>query len=500
MHRSAAALPLLALFLGTTSAFADVTAEEVWADVRALMEGTGQTVTVGAEERSGDTLTVSDIVIDMAMPEGSSSASLDQIVFVERGDGTVEIQLSPEYRIVSTTRPPEGEPIEMRATMTHDGLSMVVSGDAETKTYTYSAAELGFNLSEMSSGGAPVPGSADVRLAGPSGSYVSRTESGGRAIDSTLDAASIKLVIAGTDETSGRFDFTMDFAEIASVSTAFLPLAADMADFPAALKAGFKATGELTHGASTFGFSGEMEGSQSQGSGTAAAGSFEFGIGADGLVYGGKSSDVDFTMKSSDIPLPEVAFGMDETAFRLAMPLNSSDTPQDFGLRTAIRGLTMSDGIWALFDPMANLPRDPATLAVDMTGQARWLVDILNPEAAAATDAPPAELASIEVTELEVTAVGASLTGTGSFTFDNADTTTFAGMPAPEGSADLRLTGGNGLLDKLVAMGLVPEDQATGFRMMLGIFAQPGASEDELVSKIEVTPDGQVLANGQRIR
>jgi hypothetical protein len=36
--------------------------------------------------------------------------------------------------------------------------------------------------------------------------------------------------------------------------------------------------------------------------------------------------------------------------------------------------------------------------------------------------------------------------------------------------------------------------------MMMGLFARPGPGEDELVSKIEVTEDGQVLANGQRIK
>ena len=56
-----------------------------------------------------------------------------------------------------------------------------------------------------------------------------------------------------------------------------------------------------------------------------------------------------------------------------------------------------------------------------------------------------------------------------------ADLTTFDGMPRPEGALDLELTGGNTLLDTLVAMGLLPEEQAMGARMMLGLFARPGA-------------------------
>ena len=69
-----------------------------------------------------------------------------------------------------------------------------------------------------------------------------------------------------------------------------------------------------------------------------------------------------------------------------------------------------------------------------------------------------------------------------------------------EGPTDISLTGGNGLLDKLVQMGLLPQEQAMGARMMMGLFMVPGEGEDTLTSRIEVRPDGQVLANGQRLR
>ena len=73
-------------------------------------------------------------------------------------------------------------------------------------------------------------------------------------------------------------------------------------------------------------------------------------------------------------------------------------------------------------------------------------------------------------------------------------------MPRPKGGVDLTLVGGNGLLDKLVGMGLLPEEQAMGARMMMGLFAVPGEGEDTLNSRIEVNDEGHVLANGQRIR
>jgi hypothetical protein len=498
MPRFAAAATPLALLLSSTAALADVTSDEVWADLRALMEGSGQTVTVGSEDRSGNTLTVRDIVIDMSMADATSSASLDQIAFVERGDGTVEIVLSPEYRIVSSSTV-DGETVEVRAAMTHSALSLVVSGDATEKTYTYSAASVGFELSELAAQGATVPVTMNLEVANPSGNYVSRMEDGGRALDSTFVANAMHIDMSGSDATTGNFDFTMKLDNLAGGSEAFLPEGGEFADLAAFLNQGFSASGQMTYGATNYSFKGDIEGSHSEGSGGDSGGAFDFALSGDGLNYGAESRDASFTMRSTDIPLPEVAFGYEQGAFRLTMPVTASEGPQDFRLLTALRGLTVSDGVWALFDPMASLPRDPATVAIDVSGKARWFIDIFNPEAAA-SGAPPGELEELTIRNLEVSLVGAELTGSGDFTFDNTDMTTFDGMPKPEGSADLKLVGGNALLDKLVAMGFVPEDQATGFRMMLGLFARPGEGEDTLVSKIEVNGEGQVLANGQRLK
>ena len=107
----------------------------------------------------------------------------------------------------------------------------------------------------------------------------------------------------------------------------------------------------------------------------------------------------------------------------------------------------------------------------------------------------PGQVISATLNELRLNIAGAELTGDGDFTFNND----FA-IPVPSGVVNMMLVGGNGLLDTLVGMGLIPEDQAMGARMMMGLFARPGDGDDTLVSTIEVKEDGSVLANGQRIR
>jgi hypothetical protein len=97
-------------------------------------------------------------------------------------------------------------------------------------------------------------------------------------------------------------------------------------------------------------------------------------------------------------------------------------------------------------------------------------------------------------------AAGAEVTGKGAFTFDNSDTTTFPGVPLPTGQLDLKLVGANGLLDKLVQMGLLPADQAMGARMMMGLFAKTvEGSDDTLTSTLEFKDKG-FFANGQRLQ
>ena len=55
------------------------------------------------------------------------------------------------------------------------------------------------------------------------------------------------------------------------------------------------------------------------------------------------------------------------------------------------------------------------------------------------------------------------------------------------------------LFDRLATVGLLPDEQLMGFRMMLGMFADV-VGDDHLVSEVEITPAGQILLNGQRLR
>ena len=99
-----------------------------------------------------------------------------------------------------------------------------------------------------------------------------------------------------------------------------------------------------------------------------------------------------------------------------------------------------------MVDPGAQLPREPATLILDLSGRADVTADLTDP-AVGELSAPPGALRSLDLNQMRLAAAGAELTGQGALTFDNADLS--MGLPQPVGAVDLALTGGSALLDRL---------------------------------------------------
>ncbi|CAN0590927.1 unnamed protein product, partial [Ectocarpus sp. 12 AP-2014] len=198
-----------------------------------------------------------------------------------------------------------------------------------------------------------------------------------------------------------------------------------------------------------------------------------------GLAYGGTNKDLTVTFGGAMIPFPPMTLSMAESSGRFAMPVVPSDEDaQGFAMSFSMVDLVLDPFLWTMLDPGGALPQDPATVVLDLEGEGLLTQDIFDPAFAEQIAGAPGQLNAITLNELRLNIAGAELTGV----------------------VNMMLTGGNGLLDTLVGMGLVPEEQAMGARMMMGLFARPGTGEDTLVSTIEMKEDGSVLANGQRIR
>jgi hypothetical protein len=454
-------------------------------------------LTAQSETRAGDTLVLNGVVSEIAAEDGAFRVRIEiGTILMREDDGAVAITLADSYPVRITDEGAAGVTLRV----SHPGLLLTAEGDGDAIGYTYSAPELSVTLESIE---APEPGEARLAItfAGIEGSY---SASGTDTIEIGTDFAAQRLTVAAAAQgpgAPGRFNLDWTSADIAITGGGVLiPDAAPADDLPALLRAGMVVEADYALGATTFALDAVDEnGAPMRVNATFDTSSFGFGLAADAISYSTLTEALSIRLAGGDMPFPELAVKAAEFGMGFLLPLTATEAPTDASLLFRLVDLVLPDEVWAMGDPTGRLPRGPLTAILDASGLVRVLTDLLSPEATEA-EAPPVELHALEIAELQLKAAGADLTGKGSFTFDNSDLESFDGLPRPTGALDLRLVGGNALLDTLGAMGLIPEDQMMGARMMLGLFARPGDGPDTLVSRIEVTPDGAVLANGQRIR
>lgn len=494
----------LAAILAGSTAFAEVTAQQVWDNWKDQLDLYGEGgVTIGSETMSGSTLTVSDLSIQMSDPEANITATLDEIQLSEMGDGTVSITMSDTYPMTVTFTPTSGDPTTLNIVARNEGMSVIVSGTPDVMEYALNAPSYVIALEGIAGDGADEIdiNAAAVTMTNLSGTYVTRSDNLQR-VDYALAVESVDIA-ADVSEPGGDGMFVMNgtFADVTAQAKIALPIDMDMDAPETAFIDGLSIAGGYSFGATSYDFAIDADGEQADGAASIEGGSLTVAMDIDGLLYQGETRGLNVLLNiPGELPFP-VEAQLGAYGFAMEVPLSSADEPRDFALSLNIADLAVSNGIWNMVDPGEILPRDPATASFALSGTATPFFDLLDPEQAqaAAMSDIPGELNSLSLDSLKLAIAGALITGDGSFTFDNDDLATFDGFPRPEGALELSINGVNGLIDKLIQMGLLPEEQAMGGRMMLGMFATP-VGDDMLTSTIEVNSEGHVLANGQRLR
>ncbi|HEY9039462.1 MAG TPA: DUF2125 domain-containing protein [Roseovarius sp.] len=504
MYKSGTALTAGAILCITAgTAIADVTPAQVWNDWKATMTGYGFAVTAN-ETPAGSDLKLSDIVLSMDAPEdgADTEVTFPELMLSDNGDGTVSITFPESMPLSVSVEGPE--PVSFDLIYTTADMDMTVSGDEAEMIYAYTAGSVGVAMENLVAEGEPVDfGAASIAMQDVTGRTVI-TAGDLRQSDQQISSGPVTYEIAAIDpeDPASKLNMTGQIDSIQMLSVVAIPEGMGMTDMAAALAGGFAVDGSYAFGPGSSAFEITEEDAVTQGTSTSSGGTLSVNMNEDGVQYGGTSNDVAVEITSPDLPFP-VAMAMKEAKFALDVPIAKKEEAQDFALTFVLGDLTVSDAIWALFDPQSKLPRDPATLALEMTGKARVMANLMDPaqmEAVEEGTQVPAELDALSLDRVLLRLAGAELTGEGDLTFDNTDKVSYGGMPKPVGDIALKLTGANALLDKLVAMGLLPEEQVMGTRMMMSMFTVPGEGEDTLTSKIEFNEEGQVLANGQRLK
>ncbi|WP_373355392.1 hypothetical protein [Pseudoroseicyclus sp. CXY001] len=501
-HISRPATALAALTAGlafSSAAWADVTADDVWATWQEAISAYGDgMITMADPVRDGDTLTIDDISVEFEDDDVHVSADVGTIVLTENGDGSVSVTVPESYEMTFG----QAANVDLNRaviSVSNAGLDMQVSGTPEEMTYTFSADSYDFALVELYDAGEPVEAEGTARLIGLSGSATMSEDEALQHVASDINADTLELFLDINDPGEVVANLAGQISNVALRQDTTTPLDMATTEPEEMFAAGFATDLAVSAGAGEMIYSWEDGSDTASGAYAAESSSLALTLNASEFALEEQANGVVFQLVSGSMPLP-LDVSVAELGFSLGMPVSATEEPAEIGASLTIDQLALNEEIWMMADPAGALPHDPMTLIFKLSGVGKLLVDLSDPTAAMGMgNDMPGELYQLNLDQLTVKLVGASIEGTGAFTFDNSDLTTFQGMPRPEGEAVFNIEGLNALIGKLAEMGLVPQDQLMGARMMLGLFTE-SVGEDALQSTITVTPDGSVLANGQQLR
>ena len=487
------------------AAAADVTAQEVWDLWAGSFELYGESVVTYDEPvMEGDTLVIGNLAMNMSETDGTVEAEMGEIRLTEAGDGTVSIQMPEQMRFVFSPEDEISAEDQVVLAVSYGNLETTVSGDPGALVFDFSADRQEMAIESLTVEGMAMEGVAQVAINGTSGTYGMR-EGDLMEYDGDMTAASVEILVDyDLPEMQSVFFVSGRMDQLALNFDIAVPAGFDSSVPPEEMATVFQDGMSVEFGYSTdaVAYMFNIDDGYAPNSGTVSIGSAEtsFGIDADAVSYSSRVTDLALAIESSEMPFP-VEVTAAEYGVSVDLPLSSTDEPADFSASINVTDLAVNDIIWSIFDPQGQLARDPATMIVEISGTARLLFDLLDPAQAEALSvaAMPGELHSLNLDDLRISIAGGELTGGGSFTFDNDDLETFGGVPRPEGQVGIKLTGGNALLDTLVAMGIVGDSEAMQARMMMGMFAN-ATGDDTLETTVEVNEQGHLIVNGQRLQ
>lgn len=206
-----------------------------------------------------------------------------------------------------------------------------------------------------------------------------------------------------------------------------------------------------------------------------------------------------------DPGVPGWQYGLAWQDYRSGFGASFADPTADspWNLLFRLSGLSLSPELWADLDPQGALPRDPASVVLDLAGLYALDPVVLTPGwAPAPGEALPMRSLTFELNQFLLDALGADLAATGGISLDFSATTGPGAQPgaAPKttGRMDILTRGATGLVDRLGRTGLVGDSEISSLRFLLLMLGRAGAQPDTLETTLEFR-GGHTILNGQRL-
>lgn len=499
----------IVISLTPASALADITPDDAWNIWQAQAKALGLTLDAD-ETRDGDSLQIGEITLSATLPMNIAALSISFAGprFSPDGDGAVTVSLPAKTQIRFAASITGVGDMEATLLMTRINESILMSGIPEIVKSRWESDGMRLNLTGLSSGGETY----DV--------FTVAMDSGPYQIESTTTIGDI-LVIDFTSENDSynlAYEYTIGSGDAAIDETGVDSATGISARFFLVLPLDglrFTELPKQLRNALSLSYTGDLEtyrskqisslGGQVTTSITQAIAAYHTALsfGSSGLAIDGTTGPiVADVIIANDSPELNFSFQAASAAGGLAFPLLQSDSPQNARYLMAMQDIRFNPEFWRLFDASGKLDHTPMSLRMEISGTVDIFVDLLDFAAlmAANTASDVILPSSFNLDALKLSALGSELNANGAFTFDKSDMTTYDGIPRPDGLFELQLHGGNALLDQLIEANLVSKEQVLGIRMALSLIGQPGDGDDSLTSKIELTPEGHITANGQRLK
>lgn len=402
-----------ALMLATApAALADLQAQTIWADWQDVYNRFGGTLGADTESYANGTLTLDGVNYRTEIAGAVSAANYGTITMVEQADGTVVIEIPAEMR-ADTTSTMEGAEIGQTMTLRHENLSIVAREDAGLRVYDMSADTMTFDIETVvaADGDETGPTMVTVRLAGMESEYRSGLGDDGQRFAQTFALDGVDI---GSRFINPEGPVDVSYA-LTGVESTFEGSYGEVPAGPVGGLSDLNITydGTMTHSGSILSVAGLTPDGPLNIAGTSQAGTIALDLTEELLGYSLTSTDGQITAQVPGFPLP-VNVSMAEIGSAFALPIGETGTEKPFALKTTLRDLVVDDVLWSMVDPTGQLPRDPATLVLDLDGTAVMTVDMFgDPEAAAQMTGAPGALKSLTLNQLLLTVAGAELRGSG---------------------------------------------------------------------------------------
>lgn len=497
-----------ALALMMAPAAFSLTADEVWQAWEDSLTVNGYEVAVGERDAAGDALTLRDVVLSMAnQPDVLVEVTIPRIEMAPTGGDDIRVEFPDEigFSITDSSGDDEDEVTGASGVVDASKLETIASEADGKQRWVTSGSEAKAEINRLTLEDAVFDG--DVATITVTDVKSDSLFAGPGKVEQDFSAGGISFNLAmADDEANLRLDGQIDGLEMTGgYDYPEGQKAGDSTAISEALAAGGKTNAEGKFGPLdiTFDFQAEDpdDGPTSiAGKVTSQAASFGVDMAKEGMRYQGDMQDIAYEFNGDEVPFP-INVTLDASRFDVLLPLLSGAEAQPFNFRYALENLTLGEEIWGMIDDGGNFPHDPATIDIDVEGNVILEEDLLplfdqlstDPDA---MDEPPFKLSDLTINKLALRAVGVAVDSDGAVRFPDPDD-----MEIADGELNATYSGVNALLDNLVAAGLIPEDQVTGMRMGMMMFARPVEGEDDTMSTtLEFKEDGSIFANGMQIQ